>query len=315
MDTLIILRNIKVENANSVAGLTWGFPAISHFLGFTHALSRKLPVDWGMELDGCGVICHAHQAHAHQPRSRGHYVFALTRNPLTKDGEPPSFIEEGRMHMTVSLIITCRGLNRGTNKEEQEKAIKDLVLSQRLAGGTVISVEKVEVGNPPENLEELEKFERNQLRRLLPGFALVQRSDLLAQHTQNCKQEYPDASPLQPWLDFSTLQYESEQQEKEERFVTWNHVPKPDRGWLIPITIGYRSISDLYEPGKVTRARDSKTPFRFVESVYSLGEWVSPHRLTELEKLIWRYKAIPELGWYLCENLYQQENNELLTNI
>ena len=42
MSSLILLRRIKIENANTIAGLTYGFPAITHFMGFSHALSRKL---------------------------------------------------------------------------------------------------------------------------------------------------------------------------------------------------------------------------------------------------------------------------------
>ena len=40
MSNLIIIRNVQVEYANAQAGLTWGFPAITAFMGFAHALSR-----------------------------------------------------------------------------------------------------------------------------------------------------------------------------------------------------------------------------------------------------------------------------------
>jgi len=65
MSSLIIMRKMRIENANAVAGLTWGFPAITHFLGFTHALSRQLQQSHGLSLDGCGVICHQQQVHAY----------------------------------------------------------------------------------------------------------------------------------------------------------------------------------------------------------------------------------------------------------
>ena len=42
MSQYLVLSHIDTQNANSIAGLTWGFPAITQFLGFTHALSRKL---------------------------------------------------------------------------------------------------------------------------------------------------------------------------------------------------------------------------------------------------------------------------------
>ena len=42
MSQYLVLSKINIQNANSIAGLTWGFPAITNFLGFTHALNRKI---------------------------------------------------------------------------------------------------------------------------------------------------------------------------------------------------------------------------------------------------------------------------------
>ncbi len=305
---LLILRHLKVENANAIAGLTWGFPAISNFLGFVHALSRKLPQELELELTGGGVICHNREVQAYQPRGWGNYVFALTRNPLTKDAKSPSFIEEGRMHMTVSLVIPVMGdLDELDEHEEVEQLIERLVFCQRLAGGTIISVGGVELHEPPEDYEGLNIFDRERLRELLPGFALVQRSDLLAEHTRHCMEQDPNAEPLDAWLDFAALKYQAERPEgegNENNQAKWHYVPKPGKGWLVPIPIGYRGISDLYKPGEVAQTRDTTTPFRFVESVYSVGEWLSPHRVSNLNQLIWRYHPEPESGWYLCENSY-----------
>jgi CRISPR-associated protein Csy2 len=43
-------------------------------------------------------------------------------------------------------------------------------------------------------------------------------------------------------------------------------------------------------------------PFRFVESVLTLGEWRSPHRLPNLDALLWRHEADPERGVYRVRN-------------
>ena len=107
MRSLLILRHIKVENAVAITGLTYGFPGISSFLGFTHALSRALHKDHGLSLDGCGVVCHNHSIQAYRPSQWADYRFTMTRNPLTKEEKTPSFVEEGRMHMEVSLVIEC----------------------------------------------------------------------------------------------------------------------------------------------------------------------------------------------------------------
>ena len=107
MKSLLLLRQVEVQNANAINALTYGFPGISHFLGFTHALSRKLNAAHGLNLGGCAVICHQHQLQAYQPGGRGDWVFSLSRNPLTKEGNTAPFNEEGRVHMSVSLLIEC----------------------------------------------------------------------------------------------------------------------------------------------------------------------------------------------------------------
>lgn len=309
MDTVLVLRNVQVENANAVAGLTWGFPAISNFLGFVHALSRKLPKELGLELEGCGVVCHSRQIQAHQPRGWGDHVFALTRNPLTREETSPAFIEEGRMHMEVSLIIPILGeLSDRNDPEELKQAIEHLALAQRLAGGTITGIGAVEIVEPSDSHEDTVLIERQQLRRLLPGFALVQRSDLLAEHARQCFEENPHAGLLDAWMDFAALKYEAELPDgviEEQTPADWRYVPKPGGGWLVPVATGYRGISALHAPGEVTRSRDLTAPFRFVESVYSVGEWLGPHRVSTLEHLIWRYHAEPDAGWYLCRNSYQ----------
>jgi CRISPR-associated protein Csy2 len=308
-DGLLILSHMKVENANAIAGLTWGFPAITNFLGFVHALSRKLPREMELTLTGCGVICHSHQVQAHQPKGWGDHLFGLTRNPLTSKGTPPSFAEEGRMHMEVSLLIPVEGdLDDIDDLEEVRQRIKQLVFSQRMAGGSIISIGSVHLEEPPEDEEGLVIYSRRWFRKLLPGFTLVQRSDLMSEHLRKYQEQNPDAEALDAWMDFSALKYKAElpdDRNNSEDDIKWHYLPKPAKGWLVPIPIGYRGISDLYKPDEVANTRDNVTPFRFVESVYSIGEWLSPHRLEDMKQIFWRYSTEPDSGWYLCENDYK----------
>ena len=51
--------------------------------------------------------------------------------------------------------------------------------------------------------------------------------------------------------------------------------------------MGFAALSTLQAPGTVSGARDMRTPFRFVETVWSMGQWVSPHRLKQLSDLVW----------------------------
>lgn len=299
MSHLIILRRLRVENANAVAGFTWGFPAITHFLGFTHALSRKLEKSHGISLSGCGVICHQQQVHAH---SSGYdHVFALTRNPLTKEAKTASFNEEGRMHLTVSLLLQCEGSIAGGEHGAAELAryLEQLCQVQRLAGGNIVQLERVGVIGWPEE----EQTTRKILRRLLPGFALLDRSSLLAEHFSQLQQSNPTADMLDAWLDFASLKMravaETEDPQPGDK-ARWEYQPKPAGGFLVPLMTGYRAISPVLAPGQVANSRDNDTPFCFAESVYGVGEWRSLHRITRIDELIWCHAY--ENGHYLCRS-------------
>ncbi|MER0128148.1 type I-F CRISPR-associated protein Csy2 [Franconibacter daqui] len=297
MSTLILLPRLRIENANAVAGLTWGFPAITHFLGYMHALSRKLAVSHGLTLTGCSVICHQHQVHAYS--SVRDYQFALTRNPLTREGKTASFNEEGRMHLTVSLLLECHGeiLHGDQGKSALEAHLQSLCQTQRLAGGTVTGLGEVKVIPRPQTDAE----RRRLLFRLLPGYALIDRSPWLEEHHQNRLSQDPQATLLDAWLDFAALKIESQPRAANEASgdVPWSFVPKPQRGYLVPLMIGYQRISECFAPGDVANARDTRTPFAYVEPVYGVGEWRGLHRIHSLDEMFWRYRTT-DTGYYCC---------------
>lgn len=322
MKSLLILEHLRVENANAISGMTWGFPAVTNFLGFTHALSRFTQKEHGVALGGCGVICHWHQVKAHQPGGYGEYVFGLTRNPLIMKGKEAvtaPFNEEGKMHLEVSLLIECDfdfyDLPAETGNDEEDielftQAIKEKLLTLRLAGGNIQSVQQVRFETLPETSEEQRGWARKKLLKLLPGFALVDRSELLTEHFQELQKRKQDAELLDAWLDFAALKYQAQPDPEiedlnEETPATWELQPKPAEGWLVPIMTGYQGISPLYEPGEVAHTRDPSVPFRFVESVYGIGQWLSPHRIKKLDQLIWHYQQ--QGTDYLCTNSYQPE--------
>lgn len=310
--SLLILRRISVENANAISGLTYGFPAMTNFLGFAHALSRKLLPLFDIELNGCGVICHNHHIKAHKPKPYADYVFSLTRNPLTKEGKTASFNEEGKMHMEVSLLIEVNGYFPSSKKQQVKTYLEGKLQSMRLAGGDIVDVESIEPLEYPED----EKKHRQLLFSMLPGFALTDKSDALRQHCYSLQKDNKTADMLDALLDFSALKYraepsknKSEQDDSEavespdeislDTKAKWEYLPKPEAGYLVPIMVGYKSISPLYEPGEVINARDQETPFRFVEAAYGLGQWQSPHRFNEIDKLFWHYQIKDD--YYLCQ--------------
>lgn len=325
MSAYIVLERIAVQNANCVAGFTWGFPAITHFLGFTHNLSRKLQNRYQVQLAGCGVVCHQHQIHAYRPRAGADHEFIQGKNPVTtkkqalklnSQGSNPPIVEEGKMHFTASLIIECKGLIAGGEAgiAQLESSLEELCYQQRLAGGVINTIKSISLHSAGTD-DEFKRLNRRIKRLLLPGFVLMDRSDLLAAHFEQLKSENEEIEMVDAWLDFSALKLKAEPilnkgetVPTEETKAVWEYHPKPYNGWLVPIMTGYKAISEVYPPGEVKNVRDSEVPICFVESVHSIGEWYGIHKLSDINDCLWNYLHDDE--WYLCKQQTAAESAE-----
>lgn len=313
---LLVLPRLRVQSANAISSpMTWGFPAMSAFVGLMHALERKLSAG-GIALlfDGVGVVCHHYEAQTTQ----GGFTraFHLTRNPVDKTGNTAAIVEEGRIHLEITLIFGVRG-DACDGDEEQRgalaKEVAEIVAGMRIAGGSVIPPQLAQQRRQRPVLVSLdedgqrrdEQF-RQLVRRWLPGFALISRDDLLAKRLSDIQETHPEATVLDAWLDLSRLNHEchrwettNEKGETQEE-VSWEIRRSP--GWIVPIPIGYGALSEVFSPGEVANTRDATTPFRFVESLYSIGQWLSPHRLRRPEELLWYVDNDLEAGLYRLGN-------------
>ncbi|MGI0115351.1 type I-F CRISPR-associated protein Csy2 [Zooshikella sp. RANM57] len=314
LNGLLVVPRLYVQNANAVSSpLTWGFPAPSAFLGFVHALQRKLANINALNFSGVGIICHHFEPQTDQNDNRRTQLFKLTRNPLNKDGSSPAFIEEGRTHIEVSLLIGIKEYLDEDEGAELADSICHLVQQQRLAGGSVWVRDHSR--DKPYYLELADHAEGrisqfNKIKyTLLPGYALIGRDDLLQNHYTTLKHENDKITLLEAWLDLSRLNMapvpdSSETVLDDNKPVKWQAKSKP--GWLVPIPVGYQGISELFDAGSVQHSRDDQTPFRFVESVYSIGEWLSPHKVKDPLQLLWSYQYLPEYEQYRCINYFNR---------
>jgi CRISPR-associated protein Csy2 len=314
---LMVLPRLRVQNANAVSGpLTWGFPSPTAFTGFVHALERRLSLPPERGFGGVGIVCHGFEAQTSRPAGRQTRVFHLNRNPVGKEGGSSSLVEEGRAHLEVTLVIAVREVLDEYDGALLVRSAFEATHGMRLAGGSLLPPRCGQHYQPqwivlPDDLEGQQEVFRLLRRSLLPGFALVQRNDLLEQRLaelQAMPSSYrlrPDtpASALDALLDLCRLNIEpGAASAGDPDQAEWAVSKHP--GWLVPLPIGYAGISELYPPGEVANARDGETPFRFVESLYSLGEWVGPHRLQRLQQLLWQTESDAERGIYRCVNRY-----------
>ena len=244
----LLFDHVKIHNANAISSpLTYGFPAISGFLGAIHALNRKIESDDPIYLDGVLIACHDCDVQVYRPNNYADYTFRLTRNPLAKNGDTRSIIEEGRVHLDVSLIVEVKIEARETldDVNDQEKfinMIRQNLYQQRIAGGQVIEIESVELYSASESLDDLTKA-------LLPAFVLVEAQQELQEITAELQQKDPNATALDALVETAMLHHHP--QEKDQ----WQTTSiKQGRGWLVPIPLGYQAISPLFEAGTVEHA-------------------------------------------------------------
>lgn len=312
---LLILPRLRVQNANSISSpLTWGFPAMSAFLGFMTALERRIGAGAGLAFRAVGVVCHDFEAQVtHEGYTR---AFHLTRNPVLADGSTAGIVEEGRVHLEVSLVfdvlLSPTQVGDAARQALAEQAAH-AAAGMRLAGGSVMPLLPTATRRAGraslEMLAESDDDQRKQFRRLarrcLPGFALVSRDDLLQTRLAELQAEQPQATALDAWLDLSRWNHRvaPHTDEKGHTATTWQTDKRP--GWTVPIPVGYAGLSALHAPGTVAGARDGGTPFRFVESLWSIGQWVGPHRLRSLDDLLWYAQVEGEQqSIYRCRNDY-----------
>lgn len=282
---ILLIRRIHIHNANALASpYSIGFPAMTAWLGAVHALERKIKRDerFNEELDdlrftAVGVVCHDFDLQTYKGQNDFDHVIIGTGNPLDKTGNRPSFIEEARCDLTVSLLIEYRA----SDSEDLEEAVAQLLPTLKLASGDIQhfgEIKRHTINNDVDHHQLIGK--------IMPGFCLIERRELM----QKSMKEGKDA--LDALLDYVKVTHHCEQD--DEGHINWV-TRRKEKGWLVPISVGYQGISEL---AQAELQRDPETPHRFAESVVTLGEFIMPYRLDSLEPMLWRYQAD------LAQNLY-----------
>ena len=294
---LLIIPHIKVHNANAMSSpFTIGFPAMTAWLGAVHALQRKLNErDIPVIFSATGVVSHDMDLQTYKGNNDFVHSIIGTGNPLDKTGARSAFIEEARCHLDVSIVIEFDNISID-EREELLTAINHLLHAKmKIAGGDIKSLQ------PPFCIsckegddEDLRKVQR----KLMPGYAIVERRDLMIDAMQQ------GADALDALIDYLAIHHSCNKD--DEGNVTWTSHRKTfndkPAGWIVPIATGFHGISEL---GAALNQRDQDVPHRFAESVVTLGEFKMPHRLNFIEDMLWRYHTDGDL--YLCQQSTLQD--------
>lgn len=291
MRRFILIPHLKIHNANAMSSpYSIGFPAMTAWLGAMHALQRKLNTKGhDIQLTRLAVSCHDFNLQTHKGQNDFVHSIIGTANPLDKDGSRPAFIEEARCHLEVSLLIEVDNLGK-KQREGLLTILPEIINSMKFAGGDVLAVYDQQILDFDEDGykdQELKPI----LNKLMLGHVLIERRDLVIQSMQ----EGQDA--LDAILDYLKVTHNSQIDENGK--VKWLSSRK-EKGWLVPIAVGFQGISEL---GIAKNQRDAHTPHRFAEAVLTLGEFVMPYRIQSIDQLLWQYHVDLENNLYLCQNV------------
>lgn len=291
---VLIIPHIIVHNANALSSpFTIGFPAMTAWLGATHALQRKLNSDGFEELKFNATAVLNHKADLQVYKGVDDYVNSIigTSNPVDKDGKRPAFIEEARVHLDVSLVIEFSGVHKRDEEKFLERVSHHLQARIKMAGGDIFGFRKPSIERVDnEDEDDIKRI----CRKLMPSYAIVERRDLMLE-AMNGGLDAMDAL-----LEYLSINHTSEQDDNGK--VLWTSKRK-SAGWIVPIATGFQAISEL---GKVKNQRDADAPHRFAEAIVTLGEFKMVYKIASLDEILWHYSVDKEHGLYLCE----QNNNK-----
>jgi len=309
MSTFLVIPHLKIHNANALSSpYTIGFPAMTAWFGGIHALQRKLSLQFSafqLRFSRATVACHQLNLQTYQ--GQGDYVQSIvgTGNPLDKTGSRPSFIEEARCHLDVSLAIECETeeAEDGRDIMDEKAAFLTAVATElqrmKWAGGDVLSFKQPYFMNVDGNKET-----KKLTRQLMPSYVLKERRDLMidAMEAQSEKGKTIDA--IDALLDYLAAHTRYKQVETpedasdlEKPQSAWSTKRKA-KGWIVPIATGFHGISVL---GLAENQRDADTPHRFAESLVTLGEFQMPYRIKRLNDLLWHSHYDEENNFYLIQ--------------
>lgn len=206
MKKYIVIEKVDVQNANAWNNIVVGFPAITGFLGATHALERMIN-DAGIKcsISGTGIILHEYELKSVTIPKNGRDDTLLTfplPSSIPGNGEKEinqHFMNQAYIDIIISLVIEI-DTDESVSSGQLCKLIKHKLNKLRIAGGMVCGFNDIKAVSDIENLPY--------------GYALIDRSYMMIETDGN------------------------DMLEKMFNVINENND-------FIAISVGYKSLSDL----------------------------------------------------------------------
>ena len=276
----ILVSNLKIEGANAASSnITIGFPAITAWMGMVHAWERKL---WQMVPDiispvfeAVGISCRKFNLQTYKDKTSWIATIPNRRKPMEYRNSKyahAAIIDEPKADMTVDLILSLEK-DENQNYEDIVESLPDVIAQSRAVGGYIVSTPDI-LAMSIEDDEDLKEMNRRFIAKMMPGFALIDRSDLLEEDNS-----------LGHMLDILSVQTS---QIKDENGNTYMTPPVRNiSGWIVPIVTGFRRLNEPTKPIKNERAIQFK--HCFVEPAITLGEFKMVNQIKDIRHMLWYY--------------------------
>ena len=295
-----ILPHIKVNGANALNSLyTVGFPAMTAFLGFGHALQRKVE---HLNVLGVGVAVHQAEFQAVTDNYGRSWSLKTKKFPIVRarkqhyPGEftSDSFQARAYVHLDVSILLKCGDIQEDLRADVLE-SIKETLPTLRLAGGTITSFDprSLKFCGDTSNLfwKDHQAMCHSALRAMMPGFALVERKDIMEELGKTGNGDALDRLFYATSSDAIPVKTDKDN-------VTY-HWQRHIKGWLVPLAVGFHDLSGSLT---VEGQRSYDAEHHFVEPLISLCEFRMPHHFDSIEDILWHYEYDGAQRNYLCVN-------------
>lgn len=299
----LLFKELDIENANALSGhLVYGTPAITGIKGAFHSMSRKVlqspkTSDMRVALRGVLVACHKYGITASRSQEYKDYRFhqqrvgVTTKNDLAKMAKniSPSIIEQAYCNVKMSFIVEVVS-DHDLSQDEQmllEQEACKIVQHSRIAGGTV------RLFKDKSKVKYFEYSDLDSISYQISGSYVLSEASV---ELEALVDKYSDKSALDILINICTTKWTKT--ENDDGGVKWQASKLSGEngfGWLVPITVGFQSISTSFSADSIENSRvddESKTNSSYVEAVYGLGKWESPHKLRIENKLLdafWYY--------------------------
>lgn len=298
----ILLNRLDVKKANSLSGhLAYGFPSITAFKGFAHALTRALRQSSNPSLNdlafrGVMVACHDYEVYgtkdAYGYTRFSQYSFSANTmgqvSALVRSKRLPSITEQCYVDITTSLVLEVIASKELSDKQKAdlEYFIFDFTRKNRIAGGVV---------QPNFLKTDVEFIKYDDLEgvayKISDSYILTDAQELMRQYLE----ENPDDNALDAVLKLSSRQFKPTSDDKGNIYMQYQPLDEKYKAVAV-MSVGYQGITPAIDSSEFTGSlsqKEQSMKTQYVESVYSLVKWELPHVLRLngfLKDSFWMYE-------------------------